>query len=196
MDTTIKKSTAVFLDRDGVINEERQYVHLIDDFVLLPGVLEGLTILRDAGYKLVVVTNQAGIARGYYDQNAMYKLHEHLKKLLSIHRITLDGIYHCPHHPNGLVPDFSIDCICRKPSPGMLIKAARELELDLASSVLVGDKLSDIEAGKRAGLKHQVIVESGHAVDVATRECSSYVASDLLQAAKWLVGQNADCMLD
>jgi D-glycero-D-manno-heptose 1,7-bisphosphate phosphatase len=187
MSTTISSKTkAAFIDRDGVINEERHYVHRIEDFVLLPGVVEGLTLLRNAGYLLIVVTNQAGIARGYFDQAAMDRLHDHLRAQLAEHGVALDAILFCPHHPEGGVKAFTIECDCRKPAPGMLLQAARNFNLDLAASVLIGDKLSDVQAGKRAGVGRTVIVESGHHVGPADRIEADTVVADLLSAARAL----------
>lgn len=180
------KTKAAFIDRDGVINEERNYVHHIADFMLLPGVIDGLILLRDAGYRLIIVTNQAGIARGYYDQAAMDHLHDHLRTLLSEHGVALDAIYFCPHHPQGSVKTLTIDCNCRKPAPGMLLQAAKDFNLDLTTSVLIGDKLSDIQAGKNAGVGRTVIVESGHQVETIARHEADFVAMDLLAAARVL----------
>lgn len=183
------KTKAAFIDRDGVINEERDYVHRIADFVLLPGVVQGLTLLRDAGYRLIVVTNQAGIARGYYDQVEMDRLHNHLRAQLAKHGVALDAIYFCPHHPQGSIEALAIECDCRKPKPGMLLQAAKDLDLDLAASVLIGDKLSDVQAGKCAGLGCTVIVESGHYVDLVARREADVVAADLLAAAHVLTSK-------
>ena len=138
------KPKAAFIDRDGVINEERNYVHRIEDFHLLPGTVEALTLLRDSGYRLIVVTNQAGIARGYYDEAAMNRLHDFLRARLAEDGVILDAIYYCPHHPEGVVKGFDIECDCRKPAPGMLLQATQEFDIDLTASVLIGDKVSDI----------------------------------------------------
>jgi D-glycero-D-manno-heptose 1,7-bisphosphate phosphatase len=180
------KAKAAFIDRDGVINEERNYVHRIEDFVLLPGVAEGLKLLSDAGYRLIVVTNQAGIARGYYDQAAMELLHRHLRELLARRDVKLDAIYFCPHHPQGCVAGLAIECDCRKPAPGMLLQAARDFDIDLAASVLIGDKLSDVLAGKQAGVGRAVIVESGHPLEATAHSQADIVAKDLLAAAREL----------
>lgn len=178
-----RENKAAFIDRDGVINEERGYVHRAEDFVLLPGVPEGLALLADAGYKLVVVTNQAGIARGYYDEDAVSRLHAHMTALLAEHSIVLDAIYYCPHHPDGAVSAYRSACGCRKPADGMLRKAAVDLQLDLTASVLIGDKISDIEAGETAGVFLTVLVESGHAIDDSARHKAGRVARDLSEAA-------------
>lgn len=180
------KPKAAFIDRDGVINEERNYVHRIEDFVLLPGAAQGLALLRDAGFRLIVVTNQAGIARGYYDQSAMDRLHVHLREQLAMQGVALDAIYFCPHHPQGSVQGLAVDCDCRKPAPGMLLQAAKDFDLDLSASVLIGDKLSDVQAGKTAGVGRAVIVESGHEVDAVARLQADGVAADLLAAAQLL----------
>lgn len=180
------KPKAAFIDRDGVINEERNYVHRIEDFVLLPGVAQGLVLLRDAGFRLIVVTNQAGIARGYYDQSAMERLHDHMREQLAMQGVVLDAIYFCPHHPQGRVQGLAVECDCRKPAPGMLLQAAKDFNLDLSASVLIGDKLSDVQAGKKAGVGRNVIVESGHEVHAAARLQADGVAADLLAAVQLL----------
>lgn len=180
---------AAFIDRDGVINEERGYVHRADQFALLPGVPEGLALLARAGYKLVVVTNQAGVARGYYDEQAVALLHAHMRQLLAAHRVHIDAIYYCPHHPEGAVAQYRQQCTCRKPADGMLRQAAAELGLDLTASVLVGDKRSDIEAGRAAGVAQTVLVESGHALDETARASAGRVAPDLRAAARILTSK-------
>ena len=180
------KTKAAFIDRDGVINEERNYVHRIEDFILLPGAVEGLTLLHKAGYRLIVVTNQAGIAHGYYDKEDVDRLHDHLRAQLIEHGVNLDAIYYCPHHPLGIVSSLTFECDCRKPSPGMLLQAAKDLELDIAASVLIGDKVSDIQAGKRAGVRCAIIVESGHKIESSVRLEADMVAKDLLSAARVL----------
>lgn len=186
--TMLAKPKAAFIDRDGVINEERNYVHRIEDFVILPGVVDGLAVLRDAGYRLILVTNQAGIARGYYVQAVMDRLHDHLRASLAASGVKFDAIYFCPHHPQGSVCGLAIECNCRKPAPGLLLQAARDFDLDLGKSVLIGDKLSDIQAGQRAGVGITVLVESGHALEPSARSQANHVALNLLAAAHVLTG--------
>lgn len=143
---------AVFLDRDGVINEDLNYVHRREDFRFLPGVLDACRQLSRAGYLLVVVTNQAGIARGYYDVAAFEALTSWMKQEFANAGAPLAGVYYCPHHPDGALPELRRACACRKPAPGMLLQAQRELGIDMGRSILVGDKASDIEAGIAAGV--------------------------------------------
>src|SRR5579871_4411502 len=125
---------AAFLDRDGVINEELNYVHRVEDFHFLPGVLAACQKFVAAGYLLVVVTNQAGIARGYYDTAAFERLTEWMKARFAEAGAPLAGVYHCPHHPEGRIEALRIACDCRKPAPGLILQAQRELGIDLARS--------------------------------------------------------------
>lgn len=186
MPSTAAPSPAAFLDRDGVINRETGYVHRIEDFELLPGVPAALRRLRDAGHRLVVVTNQAGIARGLFGPDDYQRLTAHMQAVLRAEGVVLDGVYHCPHHPTAGIGAYRVECLCRKPAPGMLLEAARELHLDLAASVLIGDKASDIEAGRRAGVGRCVLVSSGHALDDAARAAADACLPDLAAAAAWV----------
>ena len=148
----IEKNRAVFLDRDGTINVEKNYLYRCDEFSFLPGVPQALKRLQKAGFLLVVVTNQSGVARGYYTLHNVETLHIYMQQLLQEFGVDVSGIYVCPHHPDGVKGGpFSLSCDCRKGRPGLLLKAAKELEVDLSQSYMIGDKLSDIEAGHRAG---------------------------------------------
>ncbi len=151
---------AAFLDRDGVINKDKGYVHKWEDFEFIPGAIEGMLKLQNAGYALIIVTNQSGLARGYYSEDQYKALSDSLCLHLAQHGVTIDGIFHCPHHPEGSVPSLTKICDCRKPAPGLLIKAAIQLKLDLANSILIGDKQSDIDAAKVAGLGNAYRVNS------------------------------------
>lgn len=143
---------AVFLDRDGVLNEDRGYVHRWEDFSFLPGAIDALRQLQQKGYLLVVITNQSAIARGLCTEADVLALHERMRAFLRERGIELAGIYHCPHHPQGSVSDYAIACACRKPKPGMILRAAQAHGIDLSRSLLVGDKLSDLDAGRAAGI--------------------------------------------
>lgn len=151
---------AVFLDRDGVINKDKAYVHRWEDFEFMPGAIEGMTLLQEAGFSLIIVTNQSGLARGYYTEAQYQALTVSFREELARQGVKLEGVYHCPHHPKGTVQKLSIDCDCRKPAPGMLLKAARELGLSLPESILIGDKASDIECARAAGVGRAYLVQS------------------------------------
>jgi D-glycero-D-manno-heptose 1,7-bisphosphate phosphatase len=185
------QARAVFLDRDGVINEERDYVHRIEDFVILPGVFDGLAALQSAGFKLIVVTNQAGIGRGLYDEAAYERLTSHMRSRLSEQGIVLDAVYHCPHHPTAGLGGYRRNCDCRKPAPGMLLQGARDLSIDLEQSIMIGDKISDMQAGRAAGVGRCVLVKSGHALDTTDLAHADATFLDLREAAAWLLGRPA-----
>ena len=142
----MKMARAFFLDRDGTINEDRGYVHAIEQFVFLPGAVEAIKMINRHGFLAVVVTNQSGIGRGYYSVKDMEYLHGHVSRRLACYGARIDAWYWCPHHPAD-------GCQCRKPRPGLLLKAARELGIDLAGSCLAGDGISDVEAALRAGCR-------------------------------------------
>lgn len=183
---------AAFIDRDGVINAELNYVSRVEDFHVLPGVVTGLRRLSEAGYALVVVTNQAGIAKGKFHESAFHLLTDYMLEHFAAQDVRFAGVYHCPHHPQGLIERFRLDCDCRKPAPGMLLRAAAELGLDLSSSVLVGDKPSDTAAGRAAGVLRTVLVESGHALPADTTRCADHRCADLDRAAQWLCQPNRE----
>jgi D-glycero-D-manno-heptose 1,7-bisphosphate phosphatase len=147
----MSKRRAVFLDRDGTINVEVQYLHKVEEFEFIPGVPAALKRLKEAGFLLVVVTNQSGIGRGHYDEAALDAIHSHMHEMLAKVGASIDACYFCPHHPEHGKGDYLQECACRKPLPGMLEQAAHDLNIDLASSFMVGDKLADVEAGINAG---------------------------------------------
>jgi len=154
---------AAFLDRDGVINLDRAYVHKWDEFEFVPGAVDAMRRLREAGYALVVVTNQSGMARGMYTEAQYQELTQHMCAALDAAGAKVEAVYHCPHHPKGTVPELAVECDCRKPKPGMILRAVKDLGLSLNDSFLVGDKPSDIEAARSAGLAKAYIVQSDNA---------------------------------
>ncbi|GAA4494064.1 D-glycero-beta-D-manno-heptose 1,7-bisphosphate 7-phosphatase [Pseudaeromonas paramecii] len=175
---------AIFLDRDGVINQDTGYVSQVDDFHFIDGAIEALQLLKKKGYCLVVVTNQSGIARGYFTEDQFMQLTEWMDWSLADREVDLDGIYYCPHHPEASVEAYRQQCDCRKPAPGMLLDAAKHLKLDMAASYLVGDKLSDIQAAMAAGVGHPTLVKSGQSLDESALGRAEAVYEDLLAFAK------------
>lgn len=152
---------AVFLDRDGTINEEVGYIRDLEKLNLIPGAAEAIRGLNALGVPVFLATNQSGVARGYYPESWLGELHGRLTSLLEAEGAHLDALYYCPHLAEGSVPEFSIDCDCRKPMPGMLQQAAREHDIDLARSFMVGDKATDVEVGQQAGSK-TILLTSGY----------------------------------
>ncbi|MGH8171076.1 MAG: D-glycero-beta-D-manno-heptose 1,7-bisphosphate 7-phosphatase [Steroidobacteraceae bacterium] len=175
---------AAFIDRDGVLNEERAFVHRIEDFAFVSGAIEALRMLRAAGYRLVVVTNQSGIARGLYSEADYLALTGHMRERLDAAGIRLDAVEYCPHLPDAPVAQYRLECDCRKPKPGMLKRAIQALDIDPAASFLVGDRLSDVEAGRAAGVGRCFLVRTGHPLtdEVTVRADGTF--DDLLACAK------------
>jgi D,D-heptose 1,7-bisphosphate phosphatase len=153
VEETLFPNKAVFLDRDGTLIANRHYGSDPDEIELLDGVVEGLLRLRQAGYRLVLVSNQSGVARGYFDEAAVARMHHRLQRMLDAHGAALDGLEYCPHHPEGIVSSYAVECTCRKPAPGMLRRAARKHGVNLSASWMVGDIKDDIEAGHQAGAR-------------------------------------------
>lgn len=137
---------AAFFDRDGVLNQDKGYTHRTDDLVWTEGAPQAVRLLNQAGYYVFVVTNQSGVARGFYGAEAVHRFHSHMQDSLSRYGAHIDAFYFCPHHPEGVVRDLAIRCRCRKPSPGMLEQAARDWPLDLSRSFLIGDTSDDLAA--------------------------------------------------
>ncbi len=185
-------ASAVFLDRDGTLNEEAGYINHVDRLKLIDGAAQAVALLGRHGLKTIVVTNQAGVARGYYPAEHLPKLHDRLRTLLKEQGAELDAIYYCPHHPDVGEPPFRQDCDCRKPKLGMIRRAEKEHSVDASRSYMVGDKISDVEFGRKAGCK-SILVLTGYGKgeleyhrDKLDRE-PDYIADDILDAAKWIV---------
>lgn len=147
-----EKRKAVFLDRDGVVIEDVGYPHKPSQIKFMPGIIPRLKRLQGQGYALVVITNQSGVARGYFTEAAVRRFHAELGRRLKAVGVNLLGIYYCPHHPEGKVKRYAVACACRKPRPGLIERARKEHSIDLGKSILIGDKESDLEAGRRAGV--------------------------------------------
>lgn len=178
---------AAFIDRDGVLNEERAFVHRIEDFVFLPGAIEGLRALQAAGYLLVVITNQSGIARGLYSEADYQMLTAQMCERLQAAGIRLDAVQYCPHLADAPLERYRVDCDCRKPKPGMLKRAIDALDIDPVASFLIGDRLSDIEAGRAAGLGLCILVRTGHPLPDEAVARADAVYDDLLAGVRALL---------
>ncbi len=175
---------AVFIDRDGVLNEERAFVYRPEDFVFIAGAIEALGLLQAAGYRLVVVTNQSGIARGLYTEADYLALTAHMRRRLEAFGIHLDAVEHCPHLPDAPLTRYRLDCDCRKPKPGMLLRAIRALDIAPQKSFLVGDRLSDVEAGRAAGVGRCFLVRTGYELTAEAMERADGVYPDLLASVR------------
>ena len=153
----------IFLDRDGTINVEKHYLHKIEDFEYENGVLEALEGLQKLGYKFIIVTNQAGIAKGYYTERDYLILEEFIEKDLLKKGIIIQKTYHCPHHPQGKIP-YNVNCECRKPKTGMFIKAIEEFNIDIENSYMVGDRFTDLKPADELGI-YPVLIKTGYGED-------------------------------
>lgn len=174
-----QSNKAIFLDRDGVINVDVGYVAEIDDFKFIDGVIQALIKAKQKGYLLVVITNQSGIARGYFSKEHFLTLTQWMDWSLADRGVDLDGIYYCPHHETKGIGDYKLACNCRKPKPGMLLDAIGELGIDVTQSILIGDKISDLQAGITAGVKSNYLVRTGKAITIEGRALATAVFDDL-----------------
>jgi D-glycero-D-manno-heptose 1,7-bisphosphate phosphatase len=186
----------VFLDRDGTICEEVGYVNHIDRCALLPRSAEAIRLLNEAGIPVAIVTNQAGVARGYFREELIHEVHTRVRSLLAAQGAHVGAIYFCPHHPTAGEPPYRQDCSCRKPKPGLILRGAQELGIDLARSFMVGDSARDVQAAAAAGVT-SVLVLTGYGRGewehqperFATRP--AHVAADLLEAVRWILERRA-----
>ena len=152
------QKTALFLDRDGVINVDTGYTHQISDIEFCAGIFELCQRAQSLGYVIVVVTNQAGVARGLYTEEDVKTLHTWMQTQFAQQGVTIEQFYYCPHHPEYGGLQYQHNCLCRKPQPGMLKRAARELQLDLSRSIMIGDRISDMQAAESAGVPQRIFI--------------------------------------
>lgn len=169
----------VFLDRDGVINKEVQYLHKIEDFEFTYRCIEALKKIQQKKYQIIVITNQAGIAKGYFTEQEYQLLTELYLNKLVVNGVNILDVFYCPNHNKGVIPEYTKDCAYRKPKPGMINKAQKKYKINLAESIMVGDKVTDILAGKAAGIGMNILVESGHKLSEGCKIQSDYVFEDL-----------------
>lgn len=180
-----RMNKAIFLDRDGTLNIDYGYVHEIDNFKFIDGAIDALRELKKMGYMLVLVTNQSGIARGYFSEDQFLQLTEWMDWSLAEQDVDLDGIYYCPHHPEGK-GEYKEDCDCRKPKPGMLLQAIKELKIDPTQSIMVGDKVEDLKAGIGAKVKMNVLVRTGKPVTEEGERVADYVLDSIVDLPRIL----------
>ena len=183
---------AIFMDRDGTVSDEVGYVNHIDRYRLLPRSAAAIRRINEAGYLSFVVTNQAGVARGLFDEALILKVHETLKRWLGESGARLDGIYYCPHHPKEGQPPWRLDCDCRKPKPGLLLRAAREHDVDLSASYMIGDTVLDIEVARNVGATGVLVLTGYGKGDLSFRMAQrglqpAFIAADLLDAVDWIL---------
>jgi D-glycero-D-manno-heptose 1,7-bisphosphate phosphatase len=177
---------AVFLDRDGVLNVDNGYVSGVDDFEFIKGSIEACIKLKEKGYLIVVITNQSGIARGYFTEEQFNTLTEWMDWSLVDRGVELDGIYYCPHHVEKGIGKYKLDCECRKPKAGMLFTAIKDLDINVSDSILVGDKVTDLQAGLAAGVKHNYLVRTGKAVTEEGEKLAESIFDDLASLVEQL----------
>jgi D-glycero-D-manno-heptose 1,7-bisphosphate phosphatase len=185
---------AIILDRDGTINIGQQYITALNKTRIYRDAPTALKKLQDAGYKLVVFTNQACVGRGIITEELLKKINTRIIKLYKATGVNLSRIYYCPHHPEAQIPKYRKACSCRKPATGMLRKAKREFGIDFRHSFVIGDALKDLEAGKKVGAK-TILVLTGNGrrslkeLKPRTRKAVDYITPNLLSAARWILKQ-------
>lgn len=189
------KRPAVFIDRDGTISEEVGYVNHPSRFQIYPYSFEAIKLLNEHGWLAIVVTNQAGVARGYFSEDAVKQIHQQLYQKMVEASARLDAIYYCAHHPTVGEPPYRLDCTCRKPKAGLIERAAKDFEIDLPSSWMIGDRYSDIELARNAGVKSAFVL-SGYGRGeweyqrAGWKQQPDLVSEDLLQCVRSILAQN------
>ena len=182
---------AVFLDRDGTVIEEVGYLNRLDRISFFPWSVDAIRVLNHAGFLVVIVTNQAGVARGYFDETLVLEAHAAIDRRVREGGARIDAYYYCPHHPDAAVEAYRAACDCRKPRPGMIFRAAREHGIDLARSFVVGDRWLDVRMGQAAGVK-TVLVRTGYGLEEEAQPdgtAADIVADNLMDASAWILRQ-------
>jgi len=182
------------VDRDGTLIREVGYLSRVEQIEILPGVPEAIELLRRSGFKVAVVTNQSAVARGFITEGELRKIHRELERQLAGHGAFVDGIYYCPHHPEVGLPEYLLDCDCRKPRTGMIEAATKDLEIDVRGSYVVGDKIIDIELAHKAGASG-ILVMTGYgreelkSLSSERKVWPDHIADDMYDAVKWILSQ-------
>ncbi|MBC8548513.1 MAG: HAD family hydrolase [Candidatus Brocadiales bacterium] len=180
---------AVFLDRDGTINYERNYVHKIEDFELIPGTLEALRLLTEYNIKIYIITNQAGIARGYFTEEQFHDLTQYMLSRFDEIECKIEKVLYCPHHPDGTIPEYTRKCQCRKPGTKLIEEVMIKEKLNAGEIALVGDRDSDIEAGLRLGITTYLVL-TGYGREHKDDTKADYIKPDMLSAIKHLLRES------
>jgi D-glycero-D-manno-heptose 1,7-bisphosphate phosphatase len=192
----MKKNAAIFLDRDGTINEEVGYIESLDRFIIIPAACDAIRLINQSDMKAVVITNQAAIAKGFATEAFVREIHGHLQGMLQQKGAAIDAFYYCPHHPTEGSPAYRRICNCRKPAPGLFLQAARDMDIDLDASFMIGDRYRDMEAAHRAGVKG-VLVKTGYGADILENAGPDqetpegkpeFIADNILEAVRWILG--------
>ncbi|AZQ84764.1 D-glycero-beta-D-manno-heptose 1,7-bisphosphate 7-phosphatase [Colwellia sp. Arc7-635] len=179
---------ALFLDRDGIINIDHGYVHKIENFEFVDGIFELCQLAISKGYQIFVITNQAGIARGYYDKQTFEALSQWMVSKFEEQNVSIGKVYYCPHHPDKGVNEFVMSCDCRKPEPGMIMQAQQEYSIALADSIFIGDKISDMQAASNAGIETRILVDSRYTNESNIVDLAGVSRVDSLKQALGLIG--------
>lgn len=192
MNSTCKRKT-VFLDRDGTINTEKNYLYRIEDFEFIHKAPEAIAKLNEYGYRVIVVTNQAGVARGYYKEIDVEVLHQHINAQLKKWSAKIDAFYYCPHHPTGGIGTYKQICECRKPEIGMFKRASKEFPVNINESWMIGDNRGDIEAGKKFGVK-TILVRTGYGTKLEKDgfDAYDYISDNLYEAVKLIISEGIE----
>ena len=182
---------AVFLDRDGTINEQMGYINHPSRFLILPGVAEAIGLLNRNDYLVIIISNQSGVARGYFPIDLVHEVHDLLNEALREKDCAVDGIFFCPHHPRGFVPEYRQECDCRKPKTGLIDQTRKAFDIDMSNSYVVGDRYLDIELANRLNLKG-ILVKTGYGRGeiehiLPGKQQPAHIAEDLLRAVEWIV---------
>ena len=187
------KNKAIFIDKDGTLIPDIPYNVNPDIISINDEVIQGLQLLQDEGYQLIVISNQSGVARGYFSLDALQGVERKIKEILAHHQIKITDFYFCPHHPEGTVAEFAIDCECRKPQPGMILQACKQHNVDASRSWMIGDILNDVEAGNRAGCK-TVLVDNGNETEWLCGEfrTPTYLAMNFLKATQFIIEHSTE----
>lgn len=178
------RNKAVILDRDGTIIVEKNYLHKPEDLEIISGVAAAISKMNALGYKVIVITNQSGIARGYYTERDMHALHAHLQTLLAAENAHIDAFYYCPHHQEASLPQYRKDCDCRKPKTGLFERAIVDFSIDTENSWAVGDRARDLQPGARLGMKTALVLTGYGACE--NPSCADIAVADLREFAQQL----------